>query len=232
MGKKKLIGLQRGSDDEDWLFGSQKKIKTRGSVPWSTSKKSTPPLPKPQTPSTGEYYFLTIFVRYDDNPDLNNWRNRITAWVTGSPIIHCETYFPIEDMTFSITTQNQAGWYSGKLFTRSWETLRHDVTKEQYEATKRLMEKYRGWRFDNRGWRWGVFCHTSACTSNYGKTMCSRLIAEVYSNPDVGLIDPDDVMPTNEATPALIYEILEKQSRGGVIPKQIERAMAQGLFLQ
>lgn len=172
----------------------------------------------------------TVFISLDKEPELAlSWTNWLTRLRTGSPIIHCEVYFALERESYLVSLDQCAGWLPNRTMQRSWIVLDHQVTTFQRQRIRELLDEYNGQAFDTAGWRCGVLCGSTACIGAQ-RTMCSRMIAEVYSHPDVRLLDPEDVEPCFTMTPPRIYELLEPHSRTGALAVKLDNFAAAGGF--
>lgn len=174
-----------------------------------------------------ENHLLTVFLSIDKDPELKNWRNRVTAWRQGSPIIHTEVYFPKSRDSFTITADQPAQWIKDRTMQRDWIVFAHEVTPRQRDRAHELFSEHEGRHFDNFGFACGLFCMSPAFVSSE-ETMCSRIVAEVYSHPDVGIISPDEIDP-RVATPAELYDLLKPpRSKRWRLPVKAERSFEKG----
>lgn len=169
----------------------------------------------------------TLFANCNNDRSLrDSYYNWIAEWRLGSPRIHCELYFPdgfesfpgVPDYvpngpaSFSVTKQHGATWTFHKDFLNiEWETLMHTVTPTQYERVRVLLNDYKGMPFDHFGFLMGLFFKNAACTST-DHAFCSRVIAEVYGDPQVGLLTREECESPYEMTPPLLYNLLAPRS--------------------
>lgn len=172
----------------------------------------------------------TIFVSSDKNPELKEtFQNQFAEWRLGSPMLHCEIYFPDEKLTFTVSKQSPARWWRDRTYQRSWIVLEHTVSVQQYDLVKALLNMYVGRRFDRWGFWGGVLCSSGRCVSNT-HTFCSRIIGEVYSHPLVMLIDARRVEEPSLLTPPQIYNLLKDHSHTPPMETVIRRVAATSLF--
>lgn len=197
--------------------------------------------PKPQLPCVQKilaarplgYSVQTLFISTESDPEIAaSFQNWFTAWRLGSDIIHCESYFPRNDDSYAVSLKREASWSKGRTYMRSWKAIENKLTESQYVRMRQLFSEYNGRAFDVRGWRWSMLCLSATCIDNTRKTMCARMTAEVYSHPDVGLLHQDDVTPSTEVTPGVLYDLLLQSGGTVVVPRvKLTRVLANTDFL-
>lgn len=188
---------------------------------------SAPPLAQPS-----DYHIITCFRSIDSPGVSDEFWNRMIARFTESDIIHVEVYFNIERETWRITNLTRGDFYKGKEFQNSgWKTIRTDLSPERYNALRSAFADYKDYRFDMRALKWYACFPSGCCTrTNSGYTMCSHVVADVFSREDVHIIEErDSVMPFTSVTPARLYAIMFdlSTSRHGHVPAPVAaRSMA------
>lgn len=156
---------------------------------------------------------MTLFSSTDADPELLDIRtNRWTRDKFNSPLIHCEIYFPDARASFGIVNGGTAAWTFNRTLMRHWVTLEHSVSDQQYANARALLDTYVGREFDTFGFYLGLACSTDIFISP-SSTFCSRIVAEVYSHPAVGLLRPHDFEEYAQMTPPNIYAHLRPNSR-------------------
>jgi hypothetical protein len=149
----------------------------------------------------------------DNDLELYKHRENVLAMRKfNSPIIHCEIYLPAERASFGIISSSFAKWTFHRTLQREWITLEHDVSDQQYENLKILLNDYVGRKFDTWGFWLGLFCNTDIFVDP-ASTFCSRIVAETYTHPAVGLLPAAEFDEYADTIPPKIYAYLEPRSR-------------------
>ena len=106
------------------------------------------------------------------------------------------------------------GFFPGKQFQQpGWVFYRTDLTPERYQALRRAFAEFDGFDFDTSALKWYPLFPGGCCAGTHRHTMCSHVVADVYSRRDVGILRPRELFkPFTQHTPATIRHALEASS--------------------
>lgn len=178
-----------------------------------------------------EWFIVTAFMTTKTPGISSDFWNRMTSWWSTSDVIHVETYFGNRqhDDTWRITRTCPGGFYRGKQYRVSgWLSVRTDLTKKQYMALRRAFAQYNDYTFDTGALKWYPCFPSGCCAGGIGRTMCSHVVADVYSRAEVGILDRDDMLPFAKNTPRHIHDAMTEhpESRFGMLPPVERRTVA------
>ena len=173
-----------------------------------------------------DYHIVTCFMSTDAKGVSDHYFNRATAWFTNSKYIHVETYFAAHDDTWRLNQNDDGEFYAGKQYRADgWVTFRTDLGRDRYEALRDAFAEYSGSKLDDQAFWWYPIFRSGCCTrTNLGYTMCSHVVADVYSRWDVAILpDRDELMPFTKNTPASLFEAIRArpESRANYAPKAV-----------
>lgn len=157
------------------------------------------------------YYVLTCFMTINSIGAKDLFWNNMTSWYTGSDYIHIESFFYPDQDTWRITQHDRGGFYKDKQYTSpGWKSVKTMLTRQQYLDLRQAFDDYNGSIFDESALKWYLCFPSGCCTmTNRGYTMCSHVVADVYSRPEIGIFkDRDDLIPFTKNTPAILYDLI------------------------
>lgn len=152
------------------------------------------------------------------NPD-DHWLNRLTARVSTHPFCHAELYFESVGQSFSIISEERAGFRNKNLSNPNYELISLLVTQKEYDSCLEFCRAAatHDLGFDDRGmWlSWFAPLHPccSACDSSSqakGSTFCSKIITEALLF--AGVQEVQGLRPS-ASTPSRLYARVRHSSR-------------------